>query len=138
VSYRWVEHTGELELEISAHDERAVFAEGFEAMRDLLVTHERAEPAPAGGEPVTRAVELAGSDRAALLADWLAELAVLGETEGLVPERLSELELNGEGLRATVEGHEGSPSHLVKGATYHRLAFEPRDGGWFARVVLDV
>ncbi|HEX2233955.1 MAG TPA: archease [Thermoleophilaceae bacterium] len=136
MSHRWVEHTGELELEISASDERAVFAEGFAAMRELLAGDGDSESA--GAEPVTRAIELAGSDRAALLADWLAELAVLGETEGLVPEGLRDLELDAEGLRATIEGRTGSPSHLVKGATYHRLAFEPSADGWFARVVLDV
>ena len=130
MSYRWVEHTGELELEIEAADERSVFGEGFEAMRELLASEER-------GEPMSRTVELAGRDRAALLADWLAELAILGETEGLVPERLRDLEL-GDGLSATVDGREGAPSHLVKGATYHRLAFEPSGSGWFARVVLDV
>jgi SHS2 domain-containing protein len=131
VSYRWVEHTGELELEIEAADETSVFGEGFEAMRELLSSEAR-------GEPMSRRVELAGSDRPALLADWLAELAILGETEGLVPERLRGLELGDGGLRATVDGREGAPSHLVKGATYHRLAFERSGDGWFARVVLDV
>jgi SHS2 domain-containing protein len=135
VSYRWVEHTGELELEIRAPDERAVFAEGFEAMRELLAGDEERQ---AGGDAVSRSVRLAGADRAALLADWLAELAVLGETEGLVPASVRELELGGDGLSATVEGKTGAPSHLVKGATYHRLAFERSDEGWFARVVLDV
>jgi SHS2 domain-containing protein len=129
--YRWVGHTGELEVEIVAPDEESVFTEGFEAMRELLATE-------AHGEAVSRKVELAGRDRAALLADWLAELAILGETESLVPERVSEFELGEEGLRASVEGREGAPAHLVKGATYHRLAFEPSDRGWFARVVLDV
>jgi SHS2 domain-containing protein len=129
--YRWVEHTGELELEIEAEDEEAVFGEGFAAMRELLT-------ADAGGEILIRRVELAGRDRAALLADWLAELAILGEIEGLVPEGICKLELDADGLRVTVEGHAGSPSHLVKGATYHRLAFEPSGDGWFARVVLDV
>jgi SHS2 domain-containing protein len=129
--YRWVEHTGELEVEIVAPDEAAVFEEGFEAMSELLATETR-------GETRARTIELAGRDRAALLADWLAEIAILGETEGLVPERVSDLELDADSLRATVEGREGAPPHLVKGATYHRLAFEPSDRGWFARVVLDV
>ena len=134
--YRWVEHTGEVELEIEAADEAAVFREGFEAMRELLAG---GEGVPEGGEePLTRTVELAGRDRAALLADWLAELAILGETEGLVPQRIRELELDADVVRATLEGRAGSPSHLVKGATYHRLAFEPSGDGWFARVVLDV
>jgi SHS2 domain-containing protein len=129
--YRWVEHTGELEVEIVAPDEESVFTEGFEAMRELLATE-------AHGEAVSRKVELAGRDRAALLADWLAELAILAETEGLVPERVSDFQLGDGGLRASVSGREGAPAHLVKGATYHRLAFEPSDRGWFARVVLDV
>jgi SHS2 domain-containing protein len=129
--YRWVEHTGELEVEIVAPDEESVFTEGFQAMRELLATE-------AHGDAVSRKVELAGRDRAALLADWLAELAILAETEGLVPERLSDFELSEGGLRAGVQGREGAPAHLVKGATYHRLAFEPSDRGWFGRVVLDV
>jgi SHS2 domain-containing protein len=55
-----------------------------------------------------------------------------------VPERVSDFELGEGGLRASVSGREGAPPHLVKGATYHRLAFEPSERGWFARVVLDV
>jgi SHS2 domain-containing protein len=129
--YRWVEHTGELEMEIVAPDEESVFTEGFEAMRELLATE-------AHGEAVSRTVELAGRDRAALLADWLAELAILGETESLVPERVSDLRLEAGGMRAQVSGRQGTPPHLVKGATYHRLAFEQSGRGWFARVVLDV
>ena len=132
MSYRWAEHTGEVELEIDAPDEAAVFAEGFAAMRELLAGEAGEE------ERLSLPVELAGRDRAALLADWLAEIAILGETEGLVPEALSGLALDDAGLRATVEGRRGEPAHLVKGATYHRLAFERSEGGWFARVVLDV
>jgi protein archease len=108
-----------------------VFEKGFEAMRELLAT-EPGEPAP------PRTVELAAADRAALLADWLAELAFLAESEGLVPERLAALELSGSHLRATVEGHHGEPPHLVKAATYHRLALEPAEDGWRATVILDV
>jgi SHS2 domain-containing protein len=129
--YRWVEHTGELEVEIVAPDERGIFAEGFEAMRELLASD-------VGDDGISRQVELAGRDRAALLADWLAELAILGEMEGLVPDRLARLELREGVLSATIEGRRGEPPHLVKGATYHRLAFERSDEGWFARAVLDV
>jgi SHS2 domain-containing protein len=133
MTYRWVEHTGELELEIDASTERGVFEDGFEAMRELLAS-DRTDGSPA------RQVALAARDRATLLADWLAELAFLAESEGLVPERLGSLELDAERARltATVEGSRGEPPHLVKGATYHRLSFEPTDGGWHATVVLDV
>ena len=129
--YRWVEHTGELELEIEAASPEEVFAEGFRAIREVL-------GGEAGASDDTRRVELSAPDRGALLADWLAELAFLAEEGSLLPGRLAELELRDGGLAATVAGSPGRAPHLVKAATYHRLAFEPVDGGWFARVVLDV
>ena len=48
--------------------------------------------------------------------------------------RVQRLELDDGGLRA----HRGDPRHVVKGVTYHRLTFEPTDGGYRATVVLDV
>ncbi len=129
--FRWVEHTGELEVELEADSERGLFVAGFEALRELLTGEESAAR-------LEIPVELTNADRAALLADWLGELAFLGETRGLVPGRLAELALRPGGLRATVEGSAGWPPHLVKGATYHRLRFERDDGRWLARVVLDV
>jgi SHS2 domain-containing protein len=83
-------------------------------------------------------VELTARDRGALLADWLGELAFLGEARGFVPDRLAALELENVHLRAVVQGWEGTPAHLVKAATYHRLCFAPAGDGWRARVVLDV
>jgi SHS2 domain-containing protein len=131
LTYRWVEHTGELEVEIEAPTERDVFEQGFEAMRELLEGGD-GPPAPA------REISIAAPDRAALLAEWLAELAFLAESEGLVPERLASLELGERDLRAVVEGRRGRPPHLVKAATYHRLALERAGEGWRATVVLDV
>jgi len=130
MGHDWVEHTGELALQISAASEPEVFEEGFAAMRELLACE--------GGAPARRSVTLEGRDRAVLLADWLAELAVLAETEGLVPERLTRLEVGDDFLRAQVEGRQGAPAHLVKAVTYHRLEFERADDGWRASVVLDV
>jgi SHS2 domain-containing protein len=131
VPFRWVEHTGELELELEAPNERGIFEAGVHAMRELL-----------SDDQVRGRMEfpvvLSGSDRALLIADWLGELAYLAETRGLVPEDLGSFALNEEGVEATVVGSVGDPPHLVKGATYHRLRFGPADGGWRARVVLDV
>jgi SHS2 domain-containing protein len=139
--YRWGEHTGELELEIEADSERGVFEEGFAAIRELLDgARVPGPPAPGRGAPpvlAPRTVSLHARDRAALLADWLGELAFLAE-EGLIPERLASLELRGAGLQAVVEGHGGERRHLVKAATYHRLSLTRRGSSWRACVVLDV
>lgn len=131
MAFRWLEHTGELELELDAATERGIFEEGFQAMRELL-SSDRSR------ERIEIPVSLAGADRAALLADWLGELAFLAETRGLVPELLASLDLTEGRLGAVVEGAAGEPPHLVKGATYHRLRFGRTEDGWHARVVLDV
>ncbi len=131
MGYRWVEHTGELELEIEAPTEREVFEQGLAALRELL----QSDRGAAVGE---RAVSLRSRDRAALLADWLAELAFLAESEGLVPERVSSLELGESSLEAVVGGYRGDPPHLVKAVTYHGLRFEREGKRWVAAAVLDV
>jgi SHS2 domain-containing protein len=129
--YRWVEHTGELEVELQAPTEEGIYEEGFAAMRELLA-------GDAGTAMAPRRVRVEAPDRAALLADWLGEIAFLAESEGLMPERLGSLRLTAGALDAVIEGSRGDPVHLVKAATYHRLRLEHRDGGWRASVVLDV
>jgi SHS2 domain-containing protein len=131
VPYSWVDHTGEVELSLEAESEGEIFALGLEALGELLAD------AP-GGEQIRRRVSLESADRATLLADWLGELVYLSETEGLLPERLEELTLDGTSLRATLAGRAARPRNLVKAVTYHGLELEGADGGWRARIVLDV
>jgi SHS2 domain-containing protein len=129
--FRWVDHTAELELEIEAPSEEAVFEEALAALAELA--------GHADGPRTTREVEVEAPDRALLLVEWLSELVYLSETEQLVPERVASLELADGKLRAIVEGRRGEPSHLVKAVTLHRLELRPDARvGWRARVVLDV
>ena len=130
MSYRWIDHTGELELRIEAASEGAVFEDAMRALREL------AEP-PAGAAAVEE-VEVTASDRATLLAGWMEELVFLSETADFVPDRVTRLKLAPAHLSASVEGRRGEPRHLVKGVTYHRLAFGPAGRGFRATVVLDV
>jgi SHS2 domain-containing protein len=131
VSYRWVEHTAEVQIEIDAASEEAVFTEALHALRELLADDAR-------GEQLCRDVAVDASERASLLVKWLDELVYLAETEDLVPEEVDRIELSDRGLVARVRWRRGSPRHLVKGATYHRLVFERSDRGVRAMVVLDV
>ena len=129
--FRWVEHTAELELELDGPTEAAVFEEAFAALKELIDN--------SSGPPMTHEVEVEADEPALLLVEWLSELVYLAETEQFVPERIGSLALGAGRLRATIEGHRGEPSQLVKAATLHRLEFRPDDTvGWRARVVLDV
>jgi SHS2 domain-containing protein len=129
--YRWIEHVGELELEVEAPTEPAVFSDALAAFAELV---------DGGGiDAARRQVELEADDPAGLLAEWLNELIYLAEVEKFVPERIAELDLAGCKLRATIRGHEGEPRHLVKAVTLHKLELREDDEvGWRARVVFDV
>jgi SHS2 domain-containing protein len=128
--YRWIEHTGELELEVESDSEQGVFEEALAAFRELVADGE--------GAAESESVRLVSRDRATLFADWLAELAFLAETRQFVPLRADRIELAGDGLLAEVAGERGSPPPLVKAVTYHRLSFERAGDRFRARAVLDV
>jgi len=131
MAYRWIEHTAELELEIEAATEEAVFADAVQAFAELVDDDGRAEP-------VTFELRLDGHDRADLLAQWLDELVYQAEIEALVPDETKRIELSDDGVSATLRCHRAQPRHVIKGATYHRLSFEPAGEGYRATVVLDV
>jgi SHS2 domain-containing protein len=143
--FSWADHTGELELHVEAATPAAVLAEALCAIGELLGGEEgeRTRDAKGGGQEdaalVERELAVEAADRPALLAAWIDELVFLAETEGLVPIDVAGLRLDGDRLSATVIAREGEPPHLVKGATFHRLAFErSAEGGYHATVVLDV
>jgi SHS2 domain-containing protein len=132
-SHRWIEHTAELQLELHARSEAAIFGQAVHALRELLEDEE-----PAEGPRVERTVEAEATDRGALLAEWLAELVFLAETEGLVPDEARNLVVGEDSVTATVVGRTSEPRHLVKAVTYHDLELHRDRDGWRGNVVLDV
>jgi SHS2 domain-containing protein len=132
-SHRWIEHTSELQLELHALSEVGVFAQAIHALRELLCGDQ--EPA---GERVERTVEAEATDRPALLAEWLAELVFLAETEGLVPVTVRDLVVGEDTVSGVIGGRRGDPPHLVKAVTYHDLELRRDRQGWRGNVVLDV
>jgi len=132
MAFCWAEHTAELELQIRAPTERAVFADALRALGELLGDGARARPRE------RRQLAVSAPDRPALLALWLEELVFLAESEGFVAVALESLELDDANVRATVRGHLCAPPPLVKAVTYHRLDFSAVQGGYRATVVLDV
>jgi SHS2 domain-containing protein len=128
VTYRWVEHTAELELEVRATNEEGIFAEAVAAFAEVI--------GPGSGKDVSHELSMQAEERDGQLVELLEELVFLADTSCFVPRRLAQIDLvTG---RATIEGYKGAPSPLVKGVTYHRLEFRHDDGAWLARVVLDV
>jgi SHS2 domain-containing protein len=130
--YRFVEHVAEIELHLEASTEAGLFTAALAAFHELV---DGDDPE---GEPLAHEIVLTADEHALLLVDWIGELTFLAEVEGLVPERVSGIELEHGRLKATVEGRRGRPRHLVKAATLSNLALERHDGAWRSRLVLDV
>src|SRR5205085_7153805 len=128
--YRWIEHSGEVEFEIEADSEEAVFRAALAALAELLGVE--------GESGEWRSIAVKAPDRPSLLAAWLEELVLMAEIEGIEPVAVESLELTDGSLVATIRGRRGDPPPLVKAVTFHRLAFEPTDSGYRATVVLDV
>jgi SHS2 domain-containing protein len=131
VAYRFVEHLGEVEIDLEATDELGIFESALDAFAELVGPD-------ADGEPARHEIELGCSDHTLLLADWLSELVFLAEVEHFVPERVTDCMLARSRLRATVAGRRGLPRHLVKAVTLNGLALERKRGMWHGHVVLDV
>jgi SHS2 domain-containing protein len=130
--FRWVDHTAELELEIEAPTEEAVFADALAALAEILVSDREHQPS------VQRDVSVEAEDRPALLAAWMEEMVFLAETDGFEPLAVETLELGPSSAQATVNGRLGQPPPLVKAITYHGLSFAASGDGYRATVVLDV
>jgi SHS2 domain-containing protein len=132
--FRWIQHAGELELELESESEDGVFIDALEALRELLE-----EDTGAGLEGAAEyEVTAVGTERGELLADWLRKLSALAEDDGFVPARIAAIEIEGDGLTATVEGSCGASAHLVGGVSEDGLVYEPAPDSHrvHARVVL--
>ncbi|HET8975227.1 MAG TPA: archease, partial [Solirubrobacterales bacterium] len=86
MTYRWLEHTSEMELSLSGESAEAVFDEATVALGELL--------AEGPGEPVERELRVSAQDLPSLLAEWLGELIYLAETDAFIPERVLRVELS--------------------------------------------
>jgi SHS2 domain-containing protein len=144
VRWRTIEHTADLGLEIEAPSLADLFMASALGMAGVLVgSEEGGLPGPVSAETATwRHLDLEAPDTEALLVEWLRELLHVQLSEGKLVAAAEIEELNDGRLVARVGLGEPGPGTEVerelKGVTYHDLAVERRNDGWFARVVFDL
>lgn len=144
MGWSFLDHTGDLGLEIEAPDPATLFTEALCGFTDCLT------PIESVGKETTRRVKLTAAGLDLLLVDWLQEALFLFDTESLVFSA-AEVELDrvagdaaGEvGLCSRLYGEPLDPARHpvkapVKAVTYHALKVTREDGVWRARVVLDL
>lgn len=137
MSFRTIEHTADIGIEVEADTLAGLFAEAALGMLSLIVdptTVSRVEQ---------RSISLAAGDIGELMFRWLNELLYLVYAEELVFAAVRVGRVGPDALEAEVEGERLDPARHqvgeeIKAATYHQLTVERRGEGWFARVIFDV
>lgn len=140
MSYRLLEHTADLGIEVTAPNLGELFAEALRALTDVLTTLDRV------GFDEACSVELSAPSLEGLLVDWLNEAIFLHESEGLVFARAAvDVRQDSQGwhLTAELDGEAFSLEQhglktLIKAATYHQLRVEQDAGLWRAQVICDL
>ncbi|HEY7676911.1 MAG TPA: archease [Candidatus Methylomirabilis sp.] len=139
--YRYLDDVALADIAFEAEGE--TLASLFEACA-LATTEVMADPATIEPTQVRR-IALEAETLEALLYDWLAEIIWLKDAEGLLFSRFAVALEGAEAprLAATLWGEPIAAGRAalradVKAVTYHLFAIERADGGWRARVVLDV
>ena len=136
-TYNVIEHTADIGIEVHEPTLEALFATAAFALFDLQIKTDKVRPT----ESVE--VEATGGDLVELLVAWLSELQFQFETKKLVFAEFNVREVTESRARVTCRGERyerrrhGSLA-LVKAVTYHQATVEPRDGGWYARLIFDV
>lgn len=138
-SIRYIEHTADAGVEITAASRDELFVLGARALYQLALDYDAVEAV------AERRLELAAPDLAELFHEWLAELLYLLDAESYAFKKFSfDFRDDDTGLAATLWGEEVDfdrhrPHGEIKNVTYGDFAVERKDDGtYLARVIFDL
>jgi SHS2 domain-containing protein len=136
-TYREIEHTADLGVEVTAVDLPALFASAGEALYALI-----ADPATIESRDEIRIAVSAGNPEE-LLHAWLCELLALFNIQGFVGKRCEIAHIESGQVQGRVSGEKlDLKRHAfhteIKGVTYHDFKVWQDAGTWHARVIFDV
>jgi SHS2 domain-containing protein len=113
------------------------FANAAKAMFSLMVDLERVESRQEWR------IEVEADDREGLLVAWLAELLYVSEVDSLafnrfVVDDISDTRVVARAFGEPLDLDRHNPKLMVKAVTRHMLEVAPENGGYRARVILDI
>jgi SHS2 domain-containing protein len=135
-SYRLLEHTADMGIEVFGESLSDLFIQAGRGLREMISTETQALPRE------ERSVEVAGEDEGELLVNWLNEILFLFET-GFFPVDFAISQIHGASVRGSVLGEPFDPARHpiereVKAVTYHQLQVEKTAQGWKVTVFVDL
>jgi SHS2 domain-containing protein len=136
MSLLWEEipHTADWALRVRGDDLRALFENAARGMASLI----GGEASPGAGT-ASHDIVLNAPDLEMLLVDWLTELLVMVEDEGVFFTEIIVDEVEELALKARVTARAGGDfSKHIKAVTYHNLAIRKTNQGFETTIVFDV
>jgi SHS2 domain-containing protein len=136
-AFRFIDHTGDLGLEVFGDSLTALFQHAGDALTEIITdaaTVRRRE---------SKRISLEADGIEALLVRWLNELVFLFDTDGLLGAVFDVTDIDDRHLAATVWGEVYDETRhpiktTVKSATYHQLEVVREKELWRARVIFDL
>jgi SHS2 domain-containing protein len=136
-TFKEIEHTADLGVEITAAGFPALVAASGEALFALIADPENIDPI----EEIN--VSASGDEPEELLHAWLCELLARFNIEGFVGKKYSIDQITADRLDGTIRGEKLDLNRHrfrteIKGVTYHQFRVWQEDGLWRARIIFDV
>lgn len=137
MSYRLLEHTADMGLEVEGASLEELFQEAARGLRELMFG-----PA-AGSAHGAQGLQVGGREMGELLVNWLNEILYLFEVQGIYPvrfqvEAVEDGKVCGQVWGEPFDAGRHPVERVVKAVTYHQLKVERTAGRWRARVYVDL
>jgi SHS2 domain-containing protein len=137
LSYKLLNHTADICIEVWGKTKKEALANTVEAMFDLLVDSNNVS------EVQIKQLTITGADIDDMLINLLREALYLFHADAWQCKKCEILELNKQKIVARFSGepYDANNHQLkmeIKAVTYHTLKIERVDKGWRARVIFDV
>ena len=135
--YRFIDHTGDLGVEVFGDSLGALFQHAGEAFTEIITDAKTIR------KRISKRVFLQADQVEDLLVRWLNELVFLFDMDGLLGASFEIASIDDRHIEATVQG-EGYDENrhpiktAVKSATYHQLEVVREGNLWRARVIFDL
>lgn len=140
-SFREIDHTADIGIEVTGGSVAELFANALFALNHVLFGDCTPRPVQ------TIRISLAEPELPDLLVTWLSEMNYRLGVGSFLAAEIPQLEILRDGtdykLIAEIKGDDSHKFQNqmqteIKAVTWHQLLVEERLGGWFARVIFDI
>ncbi len=136
-SFREIDHTADLAIEVTASNLAGLFSTAAEALFALIADPQSIEPR----DQIAAAATGEGPEE--LLHAWLCELLAQFNLNGFVAARCEVERITAGRVDGTIQGEKLDLTRHrfyteIKGVTYHDFKVWEENGSWHARIIFDV